>query len=106
MQLLFSLANMAAKARPTWVVKSFPIIRIIIASLIGLLAISLIVLSFCQESSSSGASAITGEANTFYNRNKGKSLQGKIKIVTIVNSACIVFLCILYIIFTAIYSGV
>ena len=92
--------------RPEWVVKSFPIIRIVLASLIGALAVALIVLTLVQESSSNGASAITGEANTFYNRNKGKSLQGKVKIATIVCAAGILLFCILYLVVYGVYHGV
>ena len=97
---------LADKVRPDWVVKSFPIIRIVLASLIAVLAVALIVLTLMQESSSNGASAITGEANTFYNRNKGNSLQGKIKMATIVCAASILVLCILYLVVYGIYHGV
>lgn len=105
MKLLNTISLLAAKTRPQWVVNSFPIIRIVLASLIGALAIALIVLSLCQESSSNGAGAITGEANTFYNRNKGKSLQGKIKLATIICAASIVVLCILYLVVYGVYHG-
>lgn len=84
---------------------SFPIIRIVLACIIGLLGIAMIVLTLLQESSSRGAGAVTGDANTFYNRNKSKSLQGKIKLATIIDAALIVFFCIAYIVFTSIYSG-
>ena len=105
MKLFTTISLIAAKARPQWVVNSFPIIRIVLASLIGALALALIVLTLCQESSSNGSAAITGEANTFYNRNKGKSLQGKIKLATIICAAAIVFFCILYLVVYAIYHG-
>jgi len=90
---------------PQWVEKSFPVIRIVIAAMVGALAIAMIVLCLMQESSSRGAGAVTGDANTFYNRNKGKSLQGKIKLATIISASIIVFLCILYIIVVSIYAG-
>ena len=106
MQVLFNISMIADKVRPEWVVKSFPIIRIVLASLIAALAIAIIILSLSQESSSRGAGAVTGDANTFYNRNKGQSLQGKLKRATIGCAASEVGLCILYIIITAIYSGV
>ena len=105
MKFLSGLSMLAAKARPEWVVKSFPIIRIVLASLIGALAIALIVLTLCQESSSNGAGAITGEANTFYNRNKGKSLQGKIKLATIICAVAIFVLCVLYLVVYGVYHG-
>ena len=97
--------QLLAEKVPEWVANSFPIIRIVLASMIGAIAVALIVLSFCQESSSRGAGAVTGDANTFYNRNKGKSLQGKVKIATIVCASAIVVLCLIYIVITAIYGG-
>ena len=90
---------------PKWVERSFPTIRIVIASLIGALAIALIVFTLMQESSSNGAGAITGEANTFYNRNKGHSLQGKIKLATIICAAGMLVLCILYLVVYGVYHG-
>lgn len=96
---------LAEKVRPEWVVNSFPIIRIVLVCLIGVCAISMIILVLAQESSSRGASAITGEANTFYNRNKGKSLQGKIKKLTIFDATLLLAFCIIYIVIHAIYAG-
>ena len=93
-------------ARAEWIVKSFPIIKIVLACLICVCAIFLIVASLCQKSEAEGGTnAITGQADTFYNRNKGESLQGKIKKWTIAVSIAILVLCVAFLIINSIYNG-
>lgn len=88
-----------------WIVNSFPIVRLVVVCLIALLSIGMIIAVLMQDGSSNGVSSITGDSNTFYNRNKGMSLQGKIKRFTVIISVCIVVLCIAYLILYSIYSG-
>lgn len=91
--------------RPDWVVNSFPIIRVVIMCVLALLAIAMIVLVVMQKSNTNGAGAITGQSDTFYNRNKGATLQGKIKVATIVCASLILVLCLAFLIMTQIYEG-
>ncbi|MBQ3048279.1 MAG: preprotein translocase subunit SecG [Clostridia bacterium] len=90
---------------PAWVVKSFPTIKIVLAVLICICAIFIIVASLCQKSEAGGSNAITGQADTFYNRNKGESLQGKIKKWTVIASIVILVLCVLFLVVNTIYKG-
>ncbi len=92
-------------AAPAWVVSSFPIIKIILAVLIMLCAIALIILILSQKTESDGSNAITGQADTFYNRNKGESLQGKIRKTTIGLTISIFVLCIIFLIINFVYRG-
>lgn len=93
-------------ARAEWIVKSFPIIKIVLACLICACAIFLIIASLCQKSNAEGGTnVITGQADTFYNRNKGESLQGKIKKWTIAISITILVLCVAFLIINSIYNG-
>ena len=91
--------------RPDWVVNSFPIIRVVIMCVLALLAIAMIVLVVMQKSNTNGSGAITGQSDTFYNRNKGATLQGKIKVATIVCASLILVLCLAFLIMTQIYEG-
>lgn len=50
-----------------------------------LCALVLIVAVLIQPSNSNGISALGGQADTFYNKSKGKSLASKMKIVTYVS---------------------
>jgi preprotein translocase subunit SecG len=58
-----------------------------------------------QKSNTNGSAAITGQSNTFYNRNKGATLQGKLKILTIVDAVLILVLCIAFLVLNTIYAG-
>lgn len=108
-QNFLSVVNLIASedtARAEWIVNSFPIIKIVLACLICACAIFLIVASLCQKSEAEGGTnAITGQADTFYNRNKGESLQGKIKKWTIGVSITILVLCIAFLVINSIYNG-
>ena len=97
------LANDAAM--PAWVVNSFPTIKIVLAVLICVCAIFIIVATLAQKSEAGGSNAITGQADTFYNRNKGESLQGKIKKWTVIASILILVLCVLFLVVNTIYKG-
>ncbi len=100
---LFCMDDNAATA--DWIVKSFPIIKIVLISLLGLLAVAMIVLILMQRSNSNGVSAITGQTNTFYNRNKGATLQGKIKVLTIICAVAIMVIVVAFLIIHGIYKG-
>ena len=90
---------------PDWIVKSFPIIKIVIVSVLLVLAIAMVVFVIMQKSNSDGISAISGQTNTFYNKNKGATLQGKIKILTIIDAVLILVLTIVFLILNTIFQG-
>lgn len=107
--MLFNYVNLICKDEnaetAAWVVSSFPIIKVVIMSLLALFAVAMIVLVVMQKSNTNGASAITGQSDTFYNRNKSATLQGKIKVLTIICAVCILVLCIAFFVMTQIYQG-
>lgn len=107
--MLFNYVNFICKDEnaetAAWIVSSFPVIKIVIMCLLALLSIALIVLVVMQKSNTNGASAITGQSDTFYNRNKSATLQGKIKVLTIICAVCIMVLCITFFVMTQIYQG-
>ena len=88
-----------------WVVDSWPINKIVIMCLLALFSIAMIVMVVMQKSNTNGVSAISGQTDTFYNRNKGATLQGKIKIWTIICAIVIMVLCIIFLVMTQIYQG-
>ena len=102
---VLSLLSANDAEMPTWVVKSFPVIKIVLAVMICVCAIFIIVATLCQKSEADGTNAITGQADTFYNRNTGASLQGRIKKWTVVVSIVILVLCILFLVVNTIYKG-
>ena len=88
-----------------WIADSFPVIKIVLVSIIALLSIAMIVMVVMQKGESDGVSAISGKSDTFYNRNKGATLQGKIKILTIIDAVLILVLCVAYLIINKIFQG-
>ena len=93
------------KTTASWIVNSFPIIKIVILSVIALLAIALIILIVMQKGNTNGSSALTGKSDTFYNRNKKTTLQGKIKVLTIICASVMMALCLVFMILSQIYAG-
>lgn len=93
------------KATATWVVNSFPIIKIVIMALLALLSLAMIILVVMQKGDTNGSAALTGKSDTFYNRNRKTTLQGKIKVITIVVASIMMFLCLAFMILSQIYSG-
>ena len=92
-------------SRASWIVDSFPIIKIVIMCILTLLSIMMIVLVVMQKSNNNGSAALTGQTDTFYSRNKKSTLQGKIKVMTIVVAVIMMVLCLTFMIISQIYEG-
>lgn len=90
---------------PIWVQESFPIIKIVLAVLILICSIFMIVAVLCQKGETNGSASITGTTDTFYNRNKGTSLEGVIKKLTVIDAILLLVFCIAFLILNAIYVG-
>ena len=65
----------------------------------------MMVLVLMQKSNNNGSAALTGQTDTFYSRNKKSTLQGKIKVMTIVVAATMMTLCVVFMILSQIYAG-
>ncbi len=89
-----------------WIANSFPIIKIVIMCLILVLSIAMIVFVVMQKSNTNGVSAISGQTDTFYNKNKRSTLQGKIKVLTIIDAVLIMVLSITFLVLNTIYPAV
>lgn len=100
----FICADENAEVAP-WITDSFPIAKVVIMCVLLVLAIAMIVLVVMQKSNTNGVSAISGQSDTFYNRNKGATLQGKIKILTIIDAVLIMVLCITFLVLNTIFRG-
>ena len=106
MNLLNLLMDTTQKARPDWVVSSFPVIKLVLVILVLICSAFMIVAVMMQDGNTNGMTGITGDSSdTFYNRNKGQSMQGKIKKLTVINAILILVFCIAYLVLNTIYSG-
>ena len=99
------LCTDANKEVPAWIVSSFPVIKIVIMCVLLVLSIAMIVMVVMQKSNTNGVSAISGQSDTFYNRNKKATLQGLIKKLTIIDAVLILVLCVAFLILNTIYVG-
>lgn len=97
MQLLSAVAG--------WVTDSFPIIRIVMMVLMVLVGLILILLIMFQPSSSSGMGALTGQRDTFYAKDKSKSLESVMKKITVVLGIIEGVLAVLFFVTLIIYRG-
>ena len=64
--------------------------------LMALAALTAIVLILLQPSNSSGIDALGGSSETFFGKHKGKSIESKMKVVTVI---CLILLAVLSIVF-------
>lgn len=90
---------------PDWVENSFPIVRIVLIALMALIGLALIVVIMFQPSSSSGMGALTGQRDTFYSKDKSKSLESVMKRITVVLGIIEGVLAILFFVSLVIYRG-
>lgn len=88
-----------------WISQSFPTIKIVIMCVLAVLSVMMIVLVVLQKSNTNGVSAVNGQSDTFYNKNKGATLQGKIKILTIIDAVLIMVLCIAFLVLNTIFPA-
>lgn len=57
-------------------------LRIIVTAVYVLVCIALVVVVIMQEGKSAGLGAISGMAETYWGKNKGRSMEGKLELIT------------------------
>lgn len=101
MNNIFLLAD---RTIPAWVSESFPVIRMVLLILMVVLAVGMILVVLFQPSSGDGMGAISGQvSDTFYSKNKGRSLEGIMKRLTIVLGICLFVVSVLFFITVIVY---
>lgn len=88
-----------------WVSDSFPIIRTVIIVLMVVLSVALVVIVLVQPSNPQGTNVITGQSDTYYSKNKSKTLEGVLRRLTVVLSITLGVLAIVFFVTLAIYNG-
>lgn len=88
-----------------WIQDSFPIIRLVLIVLMVLVALGLIVVIMFQPSSSSGMGALTGQRDTFYSKDKSKSLESVMKKITVILGIVEGVLAVLFFVSLLLYRG-
>ena len=72
----------------------FPVFRIILCIFITICALFVIAVILVQPSNSAGIGAINGQSETFLSQNKGKTLESKLKKLTVIASIVLALCCI------------
>ena len=75
---------------------AYSIVNGILIALMALVPLASIILVLLQPSNSQGIEALGGSSETFYGKNKGRSVESKLKLWTII---CVAVLAVLSIIF-------
>ena len=83
----------------------FPTLRVVLAIVIAVLVLALIVIILIQPSASNGVNPITGQTETFYGKNKGRTLEGLLRRLTVIFSITVAVLTVVYFITVMIYTG-
>ena len=90
---------------PVWFVNALPIYRSVLMCLIAVGAIAIIVSVLMLNTTSSGASAITGISDTYYSQNKGSTKEGRLKRLIAISAITIVVLIVLFFVPELFYGG-
>ena len=85
-----------------WAGGWFPVVRLIILGVIVAIAIVLIVIIILQPANTQGLGAISGNSDTFFSKNKSKTLLGTLRRLTII---CSITLAVLSIAFFILYMN-
>lgn len=100
---MFNISQMAV---PFWVSQSFPIIRIVLLSLIVLASLFIIISILLMESNPEGGSnVISGTNESFYQQNHASTREGKLKKFVTIMAITILVLVILFFASCMIYNG-
>jgi len=70
--------------------------NIVLIVLMSLLALFIIAVVLFQPGKSSGIGAITGSSETFFGKNKAKTLEGKMKKLTVIAASLLGFVSVLF----------
>jgi len=88
-----------------WVTDLLSVLQIVFICILVVLALGIIICILFQSSTSTGMGAIAGQTTeTFYSKNKGKSLQGLLKRLTIIFAIAILVISVMYLITFVIYD--
>ncbi len=90
---------------PVWVTDSFPIIRTVIIVVMVVLSLALTLIVLVQPSNPQGMNAISGQSDTYYSKNKSRTMEGVMRRLTVIISIVLGVLALAFFITLAIYSG-
>lgn len=88
------ILNMLMASGGFWNV--WPVLKIIALVIMAICALFIILVVLFQPGNSSGVSALGGQTETFLGKNKSKTFEHRMRVLTIVSSVIFVVLCIAF----------
>ena len=85
---------MAASVGGFW--DFWPIIKIVLLVIMAVCALFIILVVMFQPGNSSGISALGGQSETFLTKNKSKTFEYKMKVLTVISGIIFAVLCIVF----------
>ncbi len=74
----------------------WPVIKVILLVVMAVCALFIIAVVLFQPGNSSGISALGGATETYLSKNKGKTFEHKMKVMTVVSGIIFAVLCIVF----------
>ena len=104
---MLQLRSLLDTTYPAWVTTVVPIIRYVFLGIILVCALIVILTALFQNNSNDEGAFLSGGATeSYYAQNRGGTMAGKLKVLTIVCSSVIAVLTVLYFVSNLIYAGV
>ena len=97
------IMNMMMASGGFW--NAWPVIKIVALIIMLIAAIFIILVVLFQPGNSSGISALGGQTETFLSKNKGKTFDHKMKVMTAVSGIVFAVLCIVFAIIAVLASN-
>ena len=85
---------MAASVGGFW--DFWPIIKIVLLVIMAVCALFIILVVMFQPGNSSGISALGGQSETFLTKNKSKTFEYKMKVLTVISGIIFAVLCVVF----------
>lgn len=96
MNVLNFLNNILAPVKDDAMYATYRVVSIVLIVCMGVAALTAIILVMLQPGNSQGIDALGGSSETFYGKNKGKSIEAKLKMWTII---CLAVLAVFAVVF-------
>ena len=88
--------NMLMASEIGGIFNAWPYVKIVLLVIMTLCALFIIAVVLFQPGNSSGISALGGATETYLSKNKGKTFEHKMKIMTVVSGIIFAALCIVF----------
>lgn len=96
MDLVSLIAGLLAPAKDAATYATYQVVSIVFIVLMGVAALASIVLVMLQPGNSQGIEALGGTSETFYGKNRGKSIESKLRMWTYISLAVLAVFAIIF----------